>query len=270
MVTTFMISNAVFFYSLQVTRRNLSSLQQYDRHHNNVLQSKMGKSLLASSIAGAINVLLTNPLWVASLRLSMDSEVPNGDVKVRQQPNLWSVMHQIACNEGFSHLWNGTRTSLLLVSNPIIQHFVYEQLRLWLQDGRQNRRRGECRHGRERNVLRPVEAFIFGALAKTVATVVVSPFRLAQVLLRFQRKKIQSSLTSKSDVKNTADGNEIAYKGTLDCLYQQFSRGGVLALYNGINAKLLQTVLTSAFTFLTYEQTLVQVTRAYMVFGSKR
>ena len=56
----------------------------------------------------------------------------------------------------------------------------------------------------------------------------------------------------------------------LDCLYQQLMRGGIPALFQGMNAKLLQTVLTAAFTFLTYEQTLVQVAKVYEALGWKR
>jgi len=298
-VTTLMISNAIFFYALQVTRRSLASLQQHDRQRigkndrhpleyflNHIMpKSKIGNSLIASSLAGAINVLLTNPLWVASLRI-MESKKPAEDNRLQQQQSLWSVMHQIARSEGVSRLWNGTRTSLLLVSNPIIQHFIYEQLRLWLLDSRKNRAgvrgnssRVKHRHGREGNApslkatsLSPVEALVFGALAKAVATLVTYPLQLAQVLLRLQRKKLQSSNTNNSqhDTSNKDAGNENAYEGTLDCLYQQFSRGGLTALFKGMNAKLLQTVMTAAFTFLTYEQTLVQVARIYETLGSKR
>lgn len=56
----------------------------------------------------------------------------------------------------------------------------------------------------------------------------------------------------------------------LDCLYQQVLRGGIHALFQGMNAKLLQTVLTAAFTFLTYEQTLVQVAKVYEALGWNR
>ena len=180
MVITMMVSNAVFFYTLQVIRQRMSSLQQKSSHNQNFLpKSKMGRSLLASSIAGAINVLMTNPLWVASLRI-MESKLPqHGNDDRSKKPTLWSVMHQIAAKEGIANLWSGTNTSLLLVSNPIIQHFLYEQLRLWILESRQ--RRSRSRHTRQQDPrlvskatsLSPLEALAFGALAKAVATVVV-------------------------------------------------------------------------------------------------
>lgn len=91
--------------------------------------------------------------------------------------------------------------------------------------------------------------------------------RLAQVLLRLQGKTRKTMSTTPSKVNSTAsnvDGKSgeiisAQYSGTIDCLYQQFLRGGLPALFHGMNAKLLQTVLTAAFTFLTYEQTLTLV-----------
>lgn len=289
MITTLTISNAIFFYALQVTRRRLVSLQQQNntnqryQHHNrrynqhsyilNLLyhilpKSKMGGSLVASTIAGCINVLLTNPLWVASLRI-MESRIPSVEVvedndgntlqqQAHQKPTLWNVMQRIIQSEGISSLWNGTSTSLLLVSNPIIQHFMYEQLRTIILGRRQQRARQRV-DGKALS-LSPIEAFLFGAVAKAIATLATYPLQLAQVLLRLQRKKLQSDQqgSNSKDIHDTT-----IYNGTLDCLGKQFSSRGVSGLFQGMNAKLLQTVLTSAFTFLTYEQTLIQVGRFY-------
>lgn len=331
MATTLMISNFIFFYALQVTKRTLtsisgdegdyhqqkenvlnllknSSLQHHQRIHNSILftivrhlitdilqipsyiyfllpKSKIGTSLLASSLAGAINVFLTNPLWVASLRI-MESKVPlsssatpdkgeGGSIKQhkqkQQQPTLWAVIHGIATKEGIPQLWSGTLTSLLLVSNPIIQHFLYDHLRVWLFERRRRHNTahsgGDGRHGRDAKVfttLTPVEAFAFGALSKTVATVVTYPLQLAQVLLRLQSKKLPSTPDGKDDHTTSHEATAtVEYNGMIDCLYQQFTAGGVPAMFKGMNAKLLQTVLTAAFTFLTYEQTLVLVGRLY-------
>ena len=281
MVTTLTISNAIFFYALQVIRRRLSSLntnQRYQHHnrrynqnsfilnilyHNILPKSKMGRSLLSSTIAGCINVLLTNPLWVASLRI-MESRIDSVPMqqKAHQKPTLWNVMQRIIQSEGVSSLWNGTSTSLLLVSNPIIQHFMYEQLRTIILGRRQQRHARQRSDGRKGNALSlsPLEAFLFGAVAKGIATVATYPLQLAQVLLRLQRKKLQSDQQG-SNSKDIHDAT--IYNGTLDCLVKQFSSRGLSGLFQGMNAKLLQTVLTSAFTFLTYEQTLSQVGRLY-------
>ena len=113
MAMTLMISNFIFFYALQVTRKSLTSLQhkQHDssgrqRRH---LMSKSLSSLLASTLAGVVNVLLTNPMWVASLRImeskSIQLQRKNCNVNSsknihKEQANLWNVMRQIASEEG--------------------------------------------------------------------------------------------------------------------------------------------------------------------------
>jgi adenine nucleotide transporter 17 len=287
-VTTLTISNAIFFYSLQVIRKWLSSLRQNHEArqldfrrplscflHRISTTSNMGNSLISSTLAGCINVLLTNPLWVASLRVMEKG-------KMQQGQNLWSVMYEIVQKEGVSQLWNGTYTSLLLVSNPIIQHFAYEQLRLWLlksvrkQSHSSSSRNGSCSensYGGGRSTmslkaasLTPLEAFVCGALAKTLATVLTYPLQLAQTLLRLQRKNVKSSQSPNTN--NAEPGGEIYHEGTFDCLYKQYSSAGIRGLFHGMNAKMLQTVLTSAFTFLTYEQTLTRVSRIYDALGS--
>lgn len=313
MVTTMIISSFITFYALEVTRRSLSKLRQHNGHHqqhhqqqhgkqirrlhnhmrflNFILpKSNVGTSLLASSLAGVINVFLTTPLWVATRRI-MESQVvvhspplsqPDTDKQPKtqkRQPNLWKVMHQISCNEGVLQLWHGTWSSLLLVSNPAIQFFLYEQVRVWLLErkrkgqGRRTDRRHHHRGGGDGSSkilsLTPMEAFVFGAMAKTVSTVITYPLQLAQVLIRLRNNEVQnassSSLSSNSNNSEHKidDQNMKAYKGITDCLYQQFTRGGFYSLFQGMNSKMLQTVLSAAFTFLTYEQTLVLVGRVY-------
>jgi adenine nucleotide transporter 17 len=273
MTTTLMISNFIFFYALQVCRRSMSHLQlqqnqsksRWQQHKSSepsklysslyqFLQSKMVQSLLSSTIAGMMNVIITNPLWVASLRIMEGKEPPNSKHPV----SIWSVIHCIAKTEGVQQLWSGTWTSLLLVSNPIIQHFVYEQMRSWLLETKQ--RQSQSRGITLKSpVLTPIQAFFFGAFAKAVATVMTYPLQLAQVLLRLQTKRIASS----DKDKGTNESNECTFTGAVDCLHHQFANGGMSALFRGMDAKLIQTVLTSAFTFLTYEQVLVLVARLY-------
>jgi len=284
MALTLMISNFIFFYALQVARKSLASFhnnQNSSSAHQRQRRLRMSKSLaslLASTLAGVINVLLTNPMWVASLRImesksirknSNENSNENSEANINhQQMNLWNVMRQIAKEEGLLQLWNGTFTSLLLVSNPIIQHFLYGQMRIRLLS--LHRHRSKARSASIRNVvslpsssLTAVEAFVLGAISKMVATVATYPLQLAQVLLRLQSKNDaddfdndESSSNEPNEDNGQSNKNTKAYKGMIDCLHQQFTQGGIRGLFQGMNAKLLSTVLTAAFTFLSYEQTL--------------
>ena len=284
MAMTLTISNFIFFYALQVTRKSLTSL--HHKHDSSSRRHRMSKSLsslLASTLAGVVNVLLTNPMWVASLRImesksiqqlqrkncNVNSSNKNND---NEQANLWNVMRQIATEEGPIQLWNGTFTSLLLVSNPIIQHFLYGQMRVWLLS--LHRRRLKARDMSIKSPppssLTAAEAFVLGAISKMVATVATYPLQLAQVLLRLQSKDDDNTDT---DVGKTFSNNKVdepnkhlkVYNGMIDCLQQQFTQGGIRGLFQGMNAKLLSTVLTAAFTFLSYEQTLLLVGKLHKV-----
>ena len=192
-------------------------------------------SLLGSCLAGSINVLFTNPLWVTNLRIISNQST---------HPSMLQEMAHIVQMLGWRHLWQGTSASLLLVSNPVIQFFCYEQIKAWRVAHRAKAR------PRKPNVLPPVEAFLLGALAKGIATILTYPLQLAQAVLRMQNKQ-QRHDGSKPRATTTSSS-----KGIFECLRSIQARDGWKGLYTGMNAKLLQTVLAAAFTFLTYEQIL--------------
>jgi adenine nucleotide transporter 17 len=173
-------------------------------------------------------------MWVANMRI-----IKGGNNT--SQKSLWKELQHIIQSEGWQYLWNGTGASLLLVSNPVLQFFVYEQAKA-------TRLKTRITPGVVVTNLSPLEAFCVGALAKAIATIATYPLQLAQVLLRLQNKGV----------------------GTWGCLKEQFHRGGVRALFTGMNAKLLQTVLTASFTFLTYEQILRVVSATLPIRESKQ
>ena len=232
MVTTLAVSNFVFFYTLHYIKRvflRSTNAKNYIRK-----SSSSHQLLLASTMAGIINVLCTNPLWVANLSIIKD--------KKRQHTNLVKMILHIYRESGLKSLWSGTYASLLLVSNPVIQYFVYELGKKYLMNHYLRKNKHELTNSTSRQLilkpsLDPVNAFFLGASSKALATVTTYPLQLAQVIMR-------SSKTKRYD------------KGTWQCLNNLYKEEGLSSLYVGMNAKLLQTVLTSAFTFLTYEQIL--------------
>lgn len=240
-VTTLVISNFVFFY-----------VNSYLNQRN--------KSMLNSSIAGIINVLLTNPLWVANMRIIQQNKKCDGE---QSSSSIWSTLYHIYKVEGLQELWNGTFASLLLVSNPVIQMLTYEQLKIYAFL-LMKRRRASNNEAREKKNLSPLEAFVFGAISKALATVLTYPLQLAQTLLRLQKSSKTKAVSNirieqkgEDTKENSCKNDSEEFQDTFDCLCKLYCRdGGFRALYSGMNAKLTQTVLTSAFQFLTYEQIL--------------
>jgi hypothetical protein len=146
--------------------------------------------------------------------------------------------------------------------------------------------------------LEPIEAFVVGALAKGLATVITYPLQLAQVLMRLQKTEEVLDVNDDSDDDSDdgdASGSQNSaplhrgggrfqksmrrglgrgrirgssstrvYDNLLDCMVTLYKQGGVRALYAGMDSKLIQAELTSsAFTFLTYEQILQLVAKSY-------
>jgi Mitochondrial carrier protein. len=254
---------------------------------------------LTSSIAGIINVLLTNPLWVANLRLVQEpsslpdchdmednhddpsvgtSTTPSNQQTITKYRGLIHCLKEICRKEGIRQLWAGTGASLLLVSNPAIQYYIYENCKMTLLEK-------DIHRLTPRNSLRPLEAFLIGALAKGFATIATYPLQLAQVLMRLQTNnreqekdehehKDNNHGDDKSDKSKEEEmmshTTKTRYSSLLDCMFKLYKGGGVKALYSGINAKLMQTVLSSALTFLTYEQILNLVAKSYWWVLSKR
>ncbi|GKY93079.1 hypothetical protein MPSEU_000276200 [Mayamaea pseudoterrestris] len=241
-VCTLTISNFVFFYVHTFMKQVITA---------SALRPTKRSLLMASCLAGILNVFLTNPLWVANLRIVNSTPTKN-------EASLWAQVREIAQNEGTCALWQGTWTSMLLVSNPVIQFYTYEQLKSWLLAKRQRRRI------QDEMTLSPLEAFVAGATSKILATLCTYPLQLAQSILRLQRRSVNGTPAC-------TDGPTHChlYKNTWDCLWRLYISGGLSKWFVGMKAKLLQTTLTTAFTFLTYEQILHAVHQAHVCLGKQ-
>lgn len=195
-------------------------------------QSTPGTDLIVGIAAGVINVLLTTPLWVVNTRLKLQgSKFRNSDIRPTNYSGILDAFEQIIRKEGVGALWNGTFPSLLLVLNPAIQFMIYEGLKRQL-------RRGVPRE------LSSLEVFIIGAVAKAVATTATYPLQTIQSILRFGQFNTQKEKSKLLSSLHTVKG----------LLVNRARKHGMLGLFKGLEAKLLQTVLTAALMFLLYEK----------------
>lgn len=195
-------------------------------------QSSPSVDLLIGIAAGVVNVLVTTPLWVVNTRLKLQgSKFRNADIHPTNYSGIFDAFTQIIRDEGVGALWNGTLPSLLLVLNPAIQFMIYEGLKRQL-------RKGVPRE------LSSSEVFIIGAVAKAVATTVTYPLQTIQSILRFGQ-------FSESNEKSKLLSSLRTIKLLLGNRARKF---GILGLFKGLEAKLLQTVLTAALMFLLYEK----------------
>ncbi|XP_066040288.1 peroxisomal membrane protein PMP34 isoform X1 [Chamaea fasciata] len=219
-ISSLCCSNFVYFY----TFNSLKAIWVKGQH------STTGKDLVLGVVAGVVNVLLTTPLWVVNTRLKLQgAKFRNEDIVPTNYRGIIDAFHQIVRDEGVLALWNGTFPSLLLVFNPAIQFMFYEGFKRKLL--------------KKQLQLTSLDAFVIGAIAKAVATTLTYPLQTVQSILRFGRHRLNPENRTLGSLRNV-----------LYLLQQRVRRFGLVGLYKGLEAKLLQTVLTAALMFLVYEK----------------
>uniref|UniRef100_A0A4W5ME69 Solute carrier family 25 member 17 n=1 Tax=Hucho hucho TaxID=62062 RepID=A0A4W5ME69_9TELE len=228
-------SNFVYFYCFHSLRAS------WLRGH----KSTPSRDLLMGTAAGVVNVLVTTPLWVVNTRLKLQgAKFRNADIRPTNYLGIMDAFVQIIEDEGVGALWNGTFPSLLLVLNPAVQFMIYEGLKRQLRS-------------LVHRELLSLEVFLIGAIAKAVATTVTYPLQTVQSILRFGQHKQH---TDRSPLLNSL-------RSVMYLLINRVRKYGMLGLFKGLEAKLLQTVLTAALMFLLYEKI---ASSTFRVMGVKR
>lgn len=219
------ISNFVYFYTFHALKAVASG--------GSPAQHSALKDLFLGSIAGIINVLTTTPFWVVNTRLRMRNVPGTSDEVNKHYKSLVEGLKYVAKTEGVAGLWSGTIPSLMLVSNPALQFMMYEMLK--------------------RNLMRftggemgSLSFFFIGAIAKAFATVLTYPLQLVQTKQRHRSKEAESKPSTSSSGAQTPS--------TLELMISILQHQGVRGLFRGLEAKILQTVLTAALMFMAYEK----------------
>ncbi|CDO94222.1 unnamed protein product [Kluyveromyces dobzhanskii CBS 2104] len=171
------------------------------------------ESILASTIAGSMTAIASNPIWVANTRMTV----------TKSSHSTVRTIVDIVKKDGPLTLLNGLKPALVLVSNPIIQYTVYEQLKnvvLKLQ---------------KRKVLSPSWAFLLGAIGKLAATGTTYPY----ITLKTRMHLMQHDKNHKQSM--------------WALIVEIVRRDGISGLYNGVGVKLVQSIMTAAFLFFFKE-----------------
>lgn len=201
-----------------------------------------GQNLVLSCLAGVINVYVCAPLWVANMRLKSKDHA--------KYAGVWDCLRKVTASEGLLSLWNGTLASLMLVSNPVIHYVSYERMKLALQHKRLTE------NPKARGALTAMEIFVLGALAKSLTTVVTYPLQVAQSLMRVQEASNAKQFAANASSASPSPTTPPKAQSLSGCLAQIYRDNGVRGYFAGIEAKLLQTVLTAAISLVTYEKLL--------------
>ncbi|GJD12236.1 Folate transporter 1, chloroplastic [Galdieria sulphuraria] len=223
-----MISWSLYFQSYHLFKSRLSSWGETVPTH-----------LTASTCAGIVTSLVTNPFWLVKTRLQLQI----GQVKHRKSVSSNTIpthyrgmvhgLFSIVREEGLVGLYRGIGPSLLLVSHGAIQLTIYEYCKTWFLY-----RNGDWKRQRDRT-LHVTESLIASTVSKVMASITTYPLQVIRTRMQ------ETSL-------------KLYFLESFRCIVQM---EGLKALYRGLFANLLRVTPSAALTFLTYEQ----VIRLYSV-----
>ncbi|KAL4449100.1 hypothetical protein ABPG74_021092 [Tetrahymena malaccensis] len=181
-------------------------------------QSSMLQYAKCSMLAGLIASICTNPFWVLQTRM------------LKSKGGVITVAMQMYQEDGLKAFFKGLSTSLILVTNPIINYMIYESYKVWAQS---------------LLIDSKYDALIFffgGALGKFFATVATYPYQLLRTKAHIAKEQ-----------------------GYLQMIKTIYIQGGIPAFFRGLLPKLSQTVLANAFNIMFYEQIFKLLEKAIII-----
>ena len=208
-----------FMYERAKTRRT-------DENLHLTRSEKMARDALSSIEAGAVMVLITNPIWLVKTRLQLQPTYYKG---------LVDALTRIPREEGIFALYRGLFPALLLTSHGAIQLVVYEELKRF----------------RDPNGSTAGLALVYGSIAKLAASIATYPYQVVKT--RVQQRFPHSAANNK---KNLA-ASELAR--TYYCVKDTLRHEGLRGFFKGCWPSCLKVIPSAAITFWTYELILRRV-----------
>ncbi|KAL6862136.1 mitochondrial carrier domain-containing protein [Trichoderma novae-zelandiae] len=174
--------------------------------------------LSLGAAAGALAQLFTIPVAVVTTRQQTAS-------KADRKGLLATAQEVIEGPDGVSGLWRGLKASLVLVVNPAITYGAYERLKTTIFPGKTK--------------LKPWEAFLLGAMSKSLATIATQPLIVAKVGLQ-------------SKPPPARNGKPFGSFGEVIRFILQHE--GVRGLFKGMGPQILKGLLVQGILMMTKEK----------------
>ncbi|KAG4389015.1 hypothetical protein GLYMA_09G281200v4 [Glycine max] len=230
--------------------------------------------LVVAAIAGSLNVLFTNPIWVLVTRMQTHTQAQRKIMEEKKEalrkaasestiadstlqdklaelnsikPRPYGTIH--AANEvyneaGIVGFWKGVIPALIMVCNPSIQFMIYESSLKHLREKRAAKKQGNTS-------ISALEVFLVGAIAKLGATVSTYPLLV-----------VKSRLQAKQEIGGSSS---LRYSGTFDAVLKMIRYEGLPGFYKGMSTKIVQSVFAASVLFMVKEE----LVKAFMVLADK-
>ncbi|EMR71488.1 hypothetical protein MGN70_010783 [Eutypa lata] len=205
-------TNFAYFYWYSTVREFYFRSQKVPTPPSTAIELALG------AVAGAVAQLCTIPVAVVTTRQQTQS-------KSERKGLIETAREVIHSEDGVFGLWRGLKASLVLVINPAITYGAYERLKNVFFPGKAR--------------LTPGEAFLLGAMSKSLATIATQPLIVAKVGL-------QSKPPSQRQGK--------PFKGFIEVMQFIIQHEGLLGLFKGIGPQILKGLLVQGILMMTKER----------------
>jgi len=245
-------SSACYFYCYYLLK---SLVLRYNGSRNLGPLANIG----VASVSGVINVLVTLPIWLVNTRMTVGPSAG-----AQKYTSIWDAIVRIHKEEGIQGFYRGILPSIILVSNPAIQFVVYDQcIRLLTKQAAQAAAKAAATAAGAATAataastaagvaaaasaavapakLSSLHFFLLGAFSKAAATLATYPYQVVKSRQQASRQPDSASTTA--------------------LVKRIWREEGLPAFFNGMTAKMSQTVLNSALMFLIYERLVAVILR---------
>jgi hypothetical protein len=264
------------------------------RHNNNPKQHQHQQqqlSALSSVLLGCLAEWMHLPITLPIDALTTAIQTSGGTIKKTMTTNN-SATDETIDNQKKTHtvlalwmtLWKeksfykGIQAYWILCFKPALQYTIFEQCKAWLVRLRQTRG-GARSEGSQRSTtvqLSAGEAFLLGMFSRMIATLVVFPFVRAKVRMQSLARgrghqQHQHSPTGTSNTEAASSPSPSSPSTSTDSsvdsctttttsptiwklLAENYTNGGVKALYQGLGPELTRGVLSAALMMMVKER----------------
>lgn len=184
------VTNFVYYFFFEGSRDFIVTSKRLTGAHVTSQLSTL-ESIVAGLISGTATAVISNPIWVINTRQTVrGNKQANSDAApgtpaapVVRRLSFLATLRNVVEKDGVLALWRGLGPALVLVTNPVLQYTVFEQIKNWVV-------RSRTALGRKGELLSDLDFFLLGAISKLVATSITYP----QIVIKARQQALSNEM----------------------------------------------------------------------------